>query len=216
MLQRLGDFKRQADHPGLDFTRLANDIFQLEGQYGTHYCIASDLQGNSLSALQRMFPNSMLPKAMVKSLVHRLLFSVNWLHATCGTIHTGEPVSILPPLASTYPHTDITPQNVLTAFQSPPSLEDSAGKELDDFGAIENPSVSSPVSDKYQILGIPVLNDFGQMRLMDSTNTDWCMPDLYRAPEMLLGLPWSFPVDVWSIGVMVRQVLPTSLSEAHQ
>lgn len=34
------------------------------------------------------------------------------------------------------------------------------------------------------------------------------MPDLYRAPEMLLGLPWSFPVDVWSIGVMVCYFSP--------
>ena len=53
--------------------------------------------------------------------------------------------------------------------------------------------------------GTPVLTDFGQMRLVEPANNDWWMPDLYRAPEVLLGLPWGFPVDVWSIGVMVSE-----------
>lgn len=61
-----------------------------------------------------------------------------------------------------------------------------------------------------EISGIPVLSDFGQMREANLTNNDWTMPDLYRAPEVLLGLPWSFPVDIWSLGVMVRIFLPRS------
>jgi serine/threonine protein kinase len=55
-----------------------------------------------------------------------------------------------------------------------------------------------------ELSGLPVLTDFGQMRLAEGqTNQDWWMSDLYRAPEVLLGLPWEYPVDVWSIGVMV-------------
>lgn len=57
---------------------------------------------------------------------------------------------------------------------------------------------------KLELSGLPVLADFGQMRLVEGqVNQDWCMSDLYRAPEVLLGLPWEYPVDVWSIGVMV-------------
>ena len=52
--------------------------------------------------------------------------------------------------------------------------------------------------------GIPILTDFGQMRDAEPMNNEWLMPDLYRAPEVLLGLPWSYPVDIWSLGVMVR------------
>jgi hypothetical protein len=105
MLQRLGDFKRRGDRPGLDFTRLAIDIFQLRGQFGSHYCITSDLQGNSLCALQRMLPNAVLPNRSIKSLVHRLLFSVDWLHDTCGTIHTGEPACCYLAVLDSYTHT---------------------------------------------------------------------------------------------------------------
>ena len=88
MLRRLKKFADK-DHPGLDFTRLANDIFELEGPSGCHYCIASKPQGNSVRTLQETFPNAVLPKLLVKSLIHRLLFSANWLHAICGVAHTG-------------------------------------------------------------------------------------------------------------------------------
>lgn len=89
MLQRLGTFAQEADHPGLDFTRLACDIFEVDGPSGSHYCIAAKPQGSSLRTLQETFTNAALPKNLIKSLVHRLWFSVNWLHATCGVIHTG-------------------------------------------------------------------------------------------------------------------------------
>ena len=55
-----------------------------------------------------------------------------------------------------------------------------------------------------ELSGHPILTDFGQMRLIEGcVNRDWWMPDLYRAPEVLLQLPWGFPVDMWSICVMV-------------
>ena len=49
------------------------------------------------------------------------------------------------------------------------------------------------------------------MRSVEPGNSDWWMPDLYRAPEVLLVLPWGYPVDMWSIGVMVRDELEIAL-----
>lgn len=48
-----------------------------------------------------------------------------------------------------------------------------------------------------------MLTDFGSARLIDAGKTDWWMTDTHRAVEVLLGLPWDYEVDVWSIGVMV-------------
>lgn len=45
----------------------------------------------------------------------------------------------------------------------------------------------------------------------EEENRDWWMSDLYRAPEVLLQLPWGFPVDIWAIGVMVRRTNPLHL-----
>lgn len=90
MLEHLKKHALTADHPGQDFTRLAHDIFEIEGRSGPHYCMVSEPQGPSLRTLQELFPDAKLPKPLVKSLIHRLLFAVNWLHATCGVIHTGK------------------------------------------------------------------------------------------------------------------------------
>lgn len=84
MLRRLKRFADtdQRDLPGVGFTRLADDIFEIDRNslYGRHYCIASKPQGQSIRVLQETFPNGILPKLLVKSIIHRLWFSVNWFH----------------------------------------------------------------------------------------------------------------------------------------
>ncbi|CAI7660131.1 unnamed protein product [Penicillium glandicola] len=194
MLQRLKQFADE-DHPGLDFTRLARDIFETESLAGRHHCITYKPQGNSVRALEETFPNAMIPKTLVKSLIHRLFFSMNWLHATCGVAHT-----------------DISPQNVLIKIDDDASLQGIEDQES------QNPSL--PITSTiYEVMptvvyksrptmlavsGHPILTDYGQMRLAEGCmNQDWWMSDLYRAPEGLLHLPWGFPADIWSIGVMV-------------
>ena len=51
----------------------------------------------------------------------------------------------------------------------------------------------------------PVLSDFGSSRFASAGNKRWWMPDTYGAPEVLMGLPWGYPVDVWPTGVMVTR-----------
>lgn len=89
MLQHLGKFAQEADHLGLDFTCLAQDIFKIDGPSGPHNCIVTNPQGPSLCTLQETLPGARLPKLLIRSLIHWLLFSINELHATCGVIHTG-------------------------------------------------------------------------------------------------------------------------------
>lgn len=64
MLQRLKQFADK-DHPGLDFTSLACDLFETESLAGRHHYIAYKSQGNSFRTLQEAFPNAMIPKALV-------------------------------------------------------------------------------------------------------------------------------------------------------
>ncbi|KAJ5956260.1 protein kinase [Penicillium viridicatum] len=198
MLQRLKQFADK-DHPGLDFTRLARDIFETEIPAGRHHCIAYKPQGNSVRTLQEAFPNAMIPKTLVKSLIHRLFISMNRLHAACGVAHT-----------------DISPQNVFMKIDDDTSLQDIEDQESQDpslpitstiYGAMlvvvykSRPTILA-------LSGNPILTDYGQMRLVEGcVNQDWWMSDLYRAPEVLLHLPWGFPADVWSIGIMTLELL---------
>ncbi|KAL2848820.1 kinase-like protein [Aspergillus pseudoustus] len=179
MLRRMEKFA-EVDHAGLDFTRLASDIFKVTSSRRQHYCIALKPQGHSLCALQVAFLDAKLLKLLVRSLMHRLFFSVNWLHATCGFIYTGIYI----------------PQNVLVEIEDDASLKD-----------IKDAPIYQSRTPMLEFSGIPILTDFGQVRDATGTNQKWCMSDLYRAPEILLQLPWSFPVNVWSAGVMTQELL---------
>lgn len=206
MLQRLGKFAQEADHPGLDFTRLASDVFEIDGPSGRHYCIATKPQGSSLRTLQETFANAILPKILVKSLIHRLLFSVNWLHATCGVIHTGMLNEAVCLRSSTDHVTDISPQNVLTEAEDEINFKYIKDQESQDPSVpimSDGAAVYKSRTTMLELSGIPVLTDFGQMRLAEPMNKGWWMSDLYRAPEVLLNLSWGYPVDIWSVGVMV-------------
>ena len=56
--------------------------------------------------------------------------------------------------------------------------------------------------------GEPVLCDFGEARYGGEKHTELIQPDLYRAPEVIFDISWSYSVDIWMVGVMVRINLP--------
>lgn len=51
--------------------------------------------------------------------------------------------------------------------------------------------------------GRPTLCDFGEARFGKLEHIDDIQPWFYRAPEVILDLPWNNKVDIWNLGVMV-------------
>ena len=51
--------------------------------------------------------------------------------------------------------------------------------------------------------GRPVLCDFGEARFGQKMYADDIQPYVYRAPEVILDIPWTYSVDIWNVGVMV-------------
>ena len=51
--------------------------------------------------------------------------------------------------------------------------------------------------------GQPVLSDFGDAKFGPGPFEGEVMPDLYRAPEIVLGISWNEKIDIWSFGLMV-------------
>jgi serine/threonine protein kinase len=54
-------------------------------------------------------------------------------------------------------------------------------------------------------LGAPVLCDFGSAVADGIEHTEDVQPDIYRAPEVILEVPWSYSIDIWNVGCMVSQ-----------
>lgn len=86
---------------------------------------------------------------------------------------------------------------------------------LEDFEAaeIELPSYSKTDGDQViyesrglklpESLGRPILCDFGEARFGKKVYTDKIQPYVYRAPEIILDIPWTYSVDIWNLGAMV-------------
>jgi serine/threonine protein kinase len=51
--------------------------------------------------------------------------------------------------------------------------------------------------------GQPIFCDFGDARFGKGPFEREVMPDLYRAPEILLRIPWGEKIDIWGFGLMV-------------
>jgi hypothetical protein len=53
-----------------------------------------------------------------------------------------------------------------------------------------------------------VLCDFGDAQFGEEMYIGEVMPDLYRAPEIVLGIPWNEKIDIRSVGLMVSESTP--------
>lgn len=53
--------------------------------------------------------------------------------------------------------------------------------------------------------GAPVLCDFGSAVFGDEEHLEDVQPDVYRAPEVILQVPWTYSVDIWNAGCVVRK-----------
>lgn len=60
-----------------------------------------------------------------------------------------------------------------------------------------------------RVFGRAVLSDFGSAVRGDEKQDHDAQPNVYRSPEVMLMTEWSYPVDIWNVGVMVCYVLLT-------
>lgn len=79
---------------------------------------------------------------------------------------------------------------------------DSTGRRVylsyNDFGPLKN------------LRSIPQIVDFGLATRLEEDD-DWgiwpIQPDHYRAPEVVLGIGWQMPADIWNLGVLVCPIV---------
>lgn len=77
------------------------------------------------------------------------------------------------------------------------------------------PVYASRRFDLPKVFGRAVLSDFGSAVRGDERRNHDAQPDVYRSPEVMLKTDWSYPVDIWNVGVMVYSTLPRSVSYAE-
>jgi dual-specificity kinase len=109
-------------------------------------------------------------------------------------------------------HTDLKPENIL--------LYDSAYQTFTYNRKIPSSSVqvSRNATQRRVLLDTEIrLIDFGSATFQDEYHSSVVSTRHYRAPEIILGLGWSFPCDIWSIGcILVEFFTGDALFQTHE
>ncbi|CCE65336.1 hypothetical protein TPHA_0K02030 [Tetrapisispora phaffii CBS 4417] len=173
---------------------LLNDVFD----YKNHICIVTELYGKSVYDFMCSNAIARFPGSQVQAVARQLIRSVCFLH-DLGIIHT-----------------DLKPENILLVDDQK-YLTRQLPKEIVNHLSVRRKNASDGGIQK--ILKNPEIKiiDFGSAIFYNEYHPPVISTRHYRAPEIILGLGWSFPCDIWSIGcVLVELVTGESLYPIHE
>ncbi|KAF9880111.1 alpha-n-arabinofuranosidase a [Colletotrichum karsti] len=201
VLRHLGDIT--SDHPGARLIRVAKNTFELPGKKENHICLVLETLGISLADIREM-AGGKVPANLLKGLIYGVLLGIDYLHSVARVIHT-----------------DIQDGNIMLSVKDRSVLDRLVEDEL------ELPSARKILRDRiiYASTGLeipdqpgePVIADFGDARI-DEGAFDFeeeAMPDLYRAPEIVLGVPWNEKIDIWALGLLVWDLFEGLMEYFH-
>ncbi|KAI0278744.1 kinase-like domain-containing protein [Russula brevipes] len=188
----------KTSHSGSLLVRQMLDDFQVDSKNGVFQCVVHPPLAISIKAFRRMLPDRALPVSLVKLVLKHLLLGLDFLHTEAKVIHT-----------------DIQESNVLLGMN-----EQTAERDFDNFekNELTSPSArkiegdrviytSRPLVPLVYSYGWPVLCDFSEARFGEYDNMADIQPFQYRAPEVIFDIPWGEKVDIWSVGVMIWDLL---------
>ncbi|KAJ9152014.1 Dual specificity protein kinase lkh1 [Pleurostoma richardsiae] len=165
------------------------DCFDFRG----HICIVMDLLGQSVFDFLKGNNFVPFPNSQIQSFARQLFTSVAFLHD----------LNLI--------HTDLKPENIL--------LYDSTYQTFTYNRKIPSSSttVSRQATQRRVLLDTEIrLIDFGSATFQDEYHSSVVSTRHYRAPEIILGLGWSFPCDIWSIGcILVEFYTGDALFQTH-
>ncbi|KAK5107107.1 hypothetical protein LTR62_001855 [Meristemomyces frigidus] len=179
-------------HGGRQLIRALLDSFEIVGPYGNHKCLVHEALGMNLEEFRELVPNEIFEPVLVRHTLRDILRALNFLHKEAGIIHTDiQPKNILLGVADT---------SAFRRFEKDEREQPMPRKEL--------PSRTIYCSRLMPVThDIPSLCDFSEARFDSDDNTDLVMPDVYRAPEVVLSLRWSYGIDHWALAMTLRDLM---------
>ncbi|KAJ9360652.1 hypothetical protein DTO027B9_1046 [Paecilomyces variotii] len=183
----------ESSHVGRGNIRRLLDFFEAAGPDGRHVVLVFEAAQMSLRDMKTVFWPDGFEENFVKGAIIELLKALDFLHTQGETVHT-----------------DVHPGNMLLGVYNNDLL-----RTLEEW-EFTHPVLRKIVSSARTIFhsrlmkpkeGPMLLSDFGEARIGPGPHGGDIMPLEYRAPEILLYVGWSYPVDVWSVGLTAWQLL---------
>lgn len=201
-------------HAGSVLVRTMLDEFVLTHRDKEYQAVVHPPLATTLKGFRKIFPDKSLSVDLLRLVLKHVLLALDFLHTEAKVIHTGESRS---PSFSVYVHLlklliDIQEKNILLDLSDTSSQSDCNKFEMQEM---ESPSprkivdgdriiyTSRPLVPRIYNYGRPILCDLGQARFDDYNPIEDIQPYQYRAPEVILDIPWTEKVDIWNVGVLV-------------
>ncbi|KAG5018749.1 hypothetical protein JHK87_014604 [Glycine soja] len=156
--------------------------------YRNHICIVFEKLGPSLFDFLKRNKYCPFPVDLVREFGRQLLESVAYMHE----------LRLI--------HTDLKPENILLVSSE----------------YVKLPSYKRISSDEMQFRCLPKssaikLIDFGSTAYDNQNHSSIVSTRHYRAPEIILGLGWSYPCDLWSVGcILIELCSGEALFQTHE
>lgn len=202
-------------HPGRKYVRSLLDSFDIGGPEGVkHRCLVHPPLFESVLSFLYRNPVQRLPTPILVVVLHRLFLALDYLHTECRIIHTG--ISFTTPynfainsrfildIKADNLMFDISDDSVFRDFEDDELHTPSPRKELNGRTVYLSRDLRMP--GNVRNLDPPVLCDFGSAVYGDQEHLEDVQPNIYRSPEVILEVPWTYSADIWNVGCMV----PTS------
>ncbi|KAM4064403.1 kinase [Hirsutella rhossiliensis] len=161
--------------------------------YRGHICIVTDLLGKSVFDFLKGNSFVPFPNSHIQHFARQLFTSVAFLHD----------LNLI--------HTDLKPENILLLDDSYQTF--TYNRKIPSSST----TVSRQATQRRVLLNSEIrLIDFGSATFQDEYHSSVVSTRHYRAPEIILGLGWSFPCDIWSIGcILVEFFTGDALFQTH-
>nr|XP_019706980.1 serine/threonine-protein kinase AFC3 isoform X2 [Elaeis guineensis] len=155
--------------------------------YRNHICIVCEKLGPSLYDFLKRNKYCPFPVELVREFGRQLLESVAYMHD----------LRLI--------HTDLKPENILlvsSEYVKVPSYKNS--QDGTNFRCL-------PKSSAIKLI------DFGSTAFENQDHSSIVSTRHYRAPEIILGLGWNYPCDIWSVGcILVELCSGEALFQTHE
>ncbi|KAG6434064.1 hypothetical protein SASPL_105685 [Salvia splendens] len=167
--------------------------------YRNHICIVFEKLGPSLYDFLRKNSYRSFPIDLVREFGRQLLESV----ACVFFVH----LAVMHDLRLI--HTDLKPENIL--------LVSSEDIKVPDYKFLSRSAKDGPYFKNLPKSSAIKLIDFGSTTFEHHDHTYVVSTRHYRAPEVILGLGWNYPCDMWSIGcILVELCSGEALFQTHE
>ncbi|EXJ96109.1 CMGC/SRPK protein kinase [Capronia coronata CBS 617.96] len=184
------------NHPGYNHVRFMLDTFRIKGRQGEHLCIVYDVLREPIDMCMEKFPGRRFNSEKLRKLLPALLLGLDYMHSEARVVHT-----------------DLKADNIMMGLGDPSVLDRFVQHELehpsprkmpDHHGRIIYTSCSDfGEAPSDAVIESAKITDIGLAQWGDVKNTRPIQSNAFMAPEVILQCGWSYPADIWNLGVML-------------